>query len=526
MDPVRSRSRSIRSLKLFYGNNSTLIGNTTLFGKAIAASNGMNDKKFYITTSIAYTNAAPHIGYALEEVQADVLARFYRSKEPIFFLTGTDEHGATNVRAADKAGVSVAEFTEAIAGKFKALKESLNLSWDDFIRTTDRVRHWPGAELMWQKLVLAHDIYKKNYNGLYCIGHEAFITRKDLVGGKCRDHLTEPEVIEEENYFFRLSKYAGEIETSIKSDKLRIVPETRKNEILSLIKNEGLEDVSFSRPRKDLSWGIPVPGDDSETMYVWCDALTNYLSAVGYGRNKDYKKFWPADIQVIGKDILRFHAAIWPGMLLSAGLPLPRTIFVHGFVTVDGQKMSKTIGNIVDPFVLVKKYGIDAVRYYLLREIPSGEDGDYSEAKFKERYNGDLANGLGNFAARVLTLGVSSGKFFEKLEIEEKIEKKVSETREKVYGATENFKLHEALAALWGLISFGDAYVNEKKPWAIEDAKAKEAAIFNLVVILDNVAALLQPFLPETSEKITQCIKWDGNTLKIEKAEKLFPRLL
>jgi len=491
----------------------------------------MDEKKFYITTAIDYVNGPPHIGHALEKVQADVLARHYRLKGGnVFFLTGTDEHGAKVARAAEAAHKAPQEFVDGLSAQFKSLKEALNLSWDDFIRTSDRIRHWPGAQLIWQRLAAAGDIYKKRYRGLYCFGHEAFVTRKDLVDGKCRDHLTKPEVMEEENYFFRLSKYAKEIEDKIKNNELRILPETRKNEILSFINKEGLEDVSFSRPRKDLPWGIPVPGDESETMYVWCDALANYLSAIGYGQTRNieiskFQKWWPADIQLIGKDILRFHAAIWPGMLLSAGLPLPKELFVHGFITVEGQKISKTIGNVIDPFALVEKYGTDAVRYYLLREIPSGEDGDWSNAKFRERYNGDLANGLGNFAARVLTLGEQPGNFSRKTEVDRGIAAKISDVRKKINENVENFKFHEALAALWEFISSGDVYVNEKKPWAIKDERAKKETIFNLIVVLDNVAAFLAPFLPETAAKITKSINWEGDNLNVRRTGVLFPRI-
>lgn len=498
--------------------------------------------KFYITTAIDYSNAPPHIGHALEKVQADVLARFYRTKgKNVFFLTGTDEHGVKNVRAAESAGKDLQEFTGEIAEKFKALKGELNLSWDDFIRTTDQARHWPGVRLMWEKLHAAGDIYKKKYKGLYCVGHEAFVTRKDLVPtpfptGRnsdrsvgvddiCADHGTSPEVVEEENYFFRLSKYSEEIGKKIRSGELKVVPEGRQNEILSLVEKEGLKDVSFSRPRKDLDWGIPVPGDDTQTIYVWCDALTNYLSAIGYGRDDSWQKLWPPDIQLIGKDILRFHAAIWPGMLLSAGLQLPKKIFVHGFVTVDGQKMSKTIGNIVDPVELVEEYGTDAVRYYLLREIPSGEDGDFSEEKFRERYNGDLANGLGNFAARVLTLGAGLGEVGSDLSPNKEVVQRIETAKSGVSEKLEAFKLHEALAEIWRLIGFGDAYANKTTPWGISDPKEKARVVFDLVVVLDNVAALLAPFLPETAEKITKNVNWQDSVLKVEKGEVLFPRL-
>lgn len=485
-----------------------------------------SSKKFYITTAIDYVNAPPHIGHALEKIQADVLARYYRARgRDVFFLTGTDEHGATNVRGAKKAGEQVEEFTEKISARFRAFKEALNLSWDDFIRTSDKIRHWPGAQLMWKKLVESGDIYKKSYKGLYCVGHEAFITEKELIDGKCPEHRTQPEVTEEENYFFRLSKYSKDIGDKIRKNELKIVPESRKNEILSLIDKEGLEDVSFSRPKSVLSWGIPVPGDEMETMYVWCDALTNYLTAIGFGRNDDWKKLWPADIQVIGKNILRFHAAIWPGMLISAGIHLPKKLFVHGFLTIDGEKMSKTIGNVVDPFEIVKKYGTDAVRYYLLREIPAYEDGDFSIPKLESLYNADLANGLGNFTARVLALAEVIDFDGQNLKPEDHIDFQIRGARDSVYEKIEGFKLHEALAAIWHLIGFGDAYINHEAPWEIRDTKKKSQIIFNLVVILDNVAAILKPFLPETSQKITKSIEWHGNTIKINRGEVLFPRL-
>ena len=479
-------------------------------------------KKFYITTAIDYTNARPHIGHALEKIQADVLARYARLKgKEVWFLTGTDEHGVKIARAAEAAGKKPQEFVDGLAGDFKHLKEALNLSWDDFIRTTDRERHWPGTVLIWKKLAEAGDIYKKKYRGLYCVGHEAFVTEKDLIDGKCEDHGKAPEVLEEENYFFKLSKYSKQIGTAIKKGELQILPEGRRNEILSLIEKEGLRDVSFSRPRKDLSWGIPVPGDDTQTMYVWCDALANYLSAIGYGRNDDWKKWWPADVHVIGKDILRFHAAIWPGMLLAANLPLPKAIYVHGFINVEGKKISKLLGNVIDPFELTKKYGTDAVRSYLLKEIPSGEDSDFSVAKFEAVYNGELANGLGNFAARVLAL---AEKYLDlkAVAFPKEIDERVATARKKVEDGIATFRLHEAFGAVFDLVHFGDEYVNRTKPWETKD----KTAISNLIVLLDNIAGLISPFLPATAEKITQSIVWakDGK-LTIKKGEVLFPRL-
>ena len=472
--------------------------------------------KFYVTTSIPYVNAGPHIGFALEIVEADALSRYHRNKgEDILFVTGADEHGAKIVQAAEAAGKKPQEFVDEISGKFGALKRTLSLSWDDFIRTSDKKRHWPSAQKLWLELVKADDIYKKNYKGLYCIGHEAFITEKDLIDGKCRDHKKEPEVVEEENYFFRLSKYSKEIESRIKNQKLKIVPESRENEILSFLK-EGLEDVSFSRPTKDLNWGIPVPNDPKHTMYVWCDALSNYISALGYGSGDESKleKYWPADVHVIGKDILRFHAAIWPGMLLSAGLPLPKSIFVHGFITVGGEKMSKTLGNVVDPFEVVKKYGTDALRYYLLREIPSGEDGDFTYDKFEERYNADLAKGLGNLVSRVLTLA-------QKSDVKEvkNFKSEIKTAGENVEKVMSEFKFNDALAAIWRLVASGDKYVDDKKPWALNsDSEEFKKTIGSLLYLISEIGKLLEPFLPETSEKISELVK-------NKKSGTLFPRI-
>ena len=478
--------------------------------------------KFYITTSIPYVNSSPHLGNVLDSVYADVLARYHRQRgEDVRFLTGSDEHGVKIVRSAEAAGITPKEFVDQNSAKFRALKETLNLSWDDFIRTSDQVRHWPGAQKLWNALAEKGYLYKKSYKGLYCVGHEAFVTEKDLENGICKDHQKKPEIISEENWFFKLSKYSKEIESKIKSDELKIVPEGKKHEILSLLK-EGLEDVSFSRPSKDLSWGVPVPGDPTQTMYVWADALTNYISALGYGSSdeKDFKKYWPADAQVIGKDNLRFHAAIWPGMLLSAGLPLPKTVFVHGFLTVDGQKISKTVGNVIDPVDLVKKYGTDPVRYYLLREVSPFEDGDFSYEKFEAAYNGDLANGIGNFSARVLALAEKAGNLAAG-KVSPEIEAAIEKTREELEEKIGEYKFHEAASVIWGLISFGDSYVNEKKPWQNPDP----GVLLDLVTILENVAELLSPFIPGTAEKISKCIVREGKTIRISKSGILFPRL-
>ena len=483
--------------------------------------------KFYITTAIDYVNAKPHIGHALEKIQADVLARYHRAKgDDVWFLTGTDEHGTKIARAAELAGKSAQEFADENAGYFKELKNSLNLSWNDFIRTTEK-RHVDGVQKLWKKIHDAGDLYKKKYQGLYCVGCEAFVTERELTDGKCQIHQKEPEKVDQENWFFRLSKYSGEIESAIKSDKLKVVPESRKNEILSFIKS-GLEDVSFSRPKKDLSWGIPVPNDPDQVMYVWCDALSNYITAVGYADESSvFKKLWPADLQVIGKDILRFHAAIWPGMLLSAGLPLPKSIFVHGFITVEGQKMSKTLGNIIDPAELSRKYGSDAVRYYLLREISTSEDGDYGNKKFEDRYNADLANGIGNLVSRVATLGerITPVKFDFSKDVEDSVKRECA----RVFGEYEKsigeIKLNEAISYVWELVSFSDRYINGKKPWAVKDQEEFRKIIVNACYLIGVIGNLSSPFIPETAEKISGQISYADSCFKIKRGVTLFPRL-
>lgn len=487
--------------------------------------------KFYITTSIPYANAGPHVGHILDPLVADVLARYHRVKgDETRFLVGTDEHGAKIVRTAEKQGKTPQELVDENSEKFRALQKLLQNSPDDFIRTSDQKRHWPGAQKMWQTLVASGDIYKKAYRGLYCVGHEAFVTEKDLVDGKCQDHQAAPEVIEEENWFFRLSKYSDAIGQKIRSNEFRVVPESRKNEILSLI-DSGLEDVSFSRPAKDLSWGVPVPGDPTQTMYVWCDALVNYISAIGYGHEDPesrvlFEKWWPADLQVVGKDNLRFHAAIWPGMLLSAGISLPKALFVHGFVNVEGAKISKTVGNVILPDEIVEKYGVDPVRYFFLREFSPYEDGNFSYQKLEDRYNGDLANGLGNLVARVATLGEKISPVH--IEFKKDIEKEIDTACDNVFKEYEihvaEFRLNEALADIWKLIGTADKYINDKKPWSLEGEELRHV-VANASYLIGTVANLLEPFLPETSKKIREQINFTDSVIEIKKGGSLFPRL-
>jgi len=491
--------------------------------------------KFYITTAIDYVNAKPHIGHALEKIQADVLARYHRLQgDEVFFLTGVDEHGAKIVRAAETAGKEPGEFTDEISDKFVKLTKKLNISNDDFIRTTDQEKHWPGFFKIWETIKSKGDLYKGTYEGLYCVGHEAFMKKSDLKDGLCPDHKSEPEKIKEENYFFKLSKYKKDLEKLYENKTIEIYPETRTNEVLSMLKDS--EDVSASRPSKDIAWGVPIPDDPEHTAYVWIEALTNYLSGIGYGTNDDWSKWWPADVHVIGKDILRFHAIIWPAMLLSAGLKLPKSIAVHGFITVDDEKMSKTVGNVIDPIELVEKYGIDPVRYFLMREIPSTEDGDFSYKKLEDRYNGDLANNLGNLISRTAKLieTRANGELnFDQNFVGLDVKKEIKETWIEYDRTIGEFKLHETLAAVWNLLAFANSYIDLHKPWAEdEDAQDFLTTITSVLDIILNVAWLIKPFMPETSDRIFDAFgaspdskQWNGFKFKVNKTEPLFPRI-
>ncbi|PIU15340.1 methionine--tRNA ligase [bacterium (Candidatus Gribaldobacteria) CG08_land_8_20_14_0_20_39_15] len=506
-------------------------------------------EKFYITTSIAYTNSLPHIGYALELIQADVAARYNRLLgKNVWFLTGTDEHGSKIARAAKEAGKTPQNFCNEISIKFKELKAILDLSFDDFIRTTDQLRHWPVVHNVWQKLKENNDIYKKKYKGLYCVGCEAFLTEKDLIDGKCPNHKKEPEIIEEENYFFRLSKYQAGLKDILENDKIKIFPEAKKNEMLNFIK-EGLEDVSCSRSKKKLQWGISVPDDANQVVYVWFEALINYLSALGYGASNSEKLelYWPPDIQVIGKDITRFHLLLWPAMLLSLGLSLSKSFLIHGYITVGGEKMSKSLGNVISPFELIEKYTqkignkeatIDAVRYFLLREISPTEDGDFTYEKFEGRYNSDLAAGIGNLVARVLAVAIklnpksgirnpkpAKGEALRGRQIQNsKLQKETEKTKEKYEVAVGDFKFNEALGAIWELIGFCDKYINDEKPW--ENRENSKEVISNLLFIIYSIAEMLKPFMPQTAEKILEQIKTGSYKLSSEsKSQPLFPRI-
>lgn len=484
-------------------------------------------KKVFISTSIPYVNAAPHLGHALEFVQADVLARKHRAiGDSVFFLSGSDENSLKNVRSAEKLGVPVKSLVDENYAKFFELKNRLDISFDDFIRTTE-IRHFKGAEKLWR--ACEKDIYKKKYSGLYCVGCEEFYKEEELENGLCPDHKVRPELVEEENYFFKLSQYQKKLKDIIEKDEVRIIPETRKNEVLSFI-NSGLQDFCISRSsERAKGWGIDVPGDSSQKMWVWFDALSNYINALGYGSEDESKfnEFWQNNdfkVHVIGKGIVRFHSVYWLAMLLSAGISLPKTIFVHGYVTVDNQKMSKSVGNVIDPVELVDKYGVDAVRYFLLREIPSAGDGDFTFEKFEKRYNSDLASGLGNLFSRTVAMVIKAGMdkdfeiapeqmFFKK---EEEIEKKVSD---------KFFQFNDTLSDIWELVAFCDKYIDEEKPWEIKDLEKQKLIFSNLLFSLFAVSRLAEPFLPETSEKMKEQLGESEGIFNIKKGESLFPRI-
>lgn len=484
----------------------------------------MNKKTFLISTAIDYPSEPGHLGHALEKVQADVIARYKRLQGfDVHFSTGTDEHGQKIQRYAQKANKKPQEFVDEMSKFFRDLCKMLNISDDDFVRTTEK-RHLKVVQEIIKKIYKKGDIYKGKYKGLYCVDCESYYLLKDLEDGKCPVHHKPLETIEEETYFFRMSRYQKQLLRHIQENKNFIIPESKRNEILNRLKKP-LQDLSISR--KTVEWGIPLPFDKKLSLFVWVDALINYLTTIDYPGNK-FKQFWPVDVHVIGKDIVWHHSVIWGSLLLSLGFPLPKTIFVHGFITVDGQKMSKSLGNVIDPFELVEKYGTDAVRYYLLREIPPTEDGDFTYEKFEQRYNSDLASGIGNLVARVSKMvenqlkthpAVSGTKRIpQNAGQNPKIKKEIEKTKKKHKKALEEFKFNEALKAIWNLISFCDKYIEQERPW--EKKKGANLILNDLLFALNSIADLLSPFLPETSEKILKQLEG-----KIKKAKSLFPRI-
>lgn len=459
--------------------------------------------KFYITTSIPYVNAAPHTGHALEFTQTDIIARYSRlAGKEVFLTTGADENSLKNVQAAESLGMSTAELCAKNAKLFRELADRLNLTYDSFIRSSIKEEHWPGVEELWRRCNDAGDIYKKEYRGLYCVDCELFYKESELANGLCPVHYRKPQLVEEENYFFRLSRYQDRIEKLIESDELKIFPETRKHEMLNFIRG-GLEDFSISRSEKrSHGWGVPVPGDGSQRIYVWFDALAVYLTGVGYGKDdKRFGKWWPADVHVIGKDIIRFHSVYWPAMLLSAKLALPKILSVHGFLTVEGKKMGKSLGNIIDPLGLIEKYTADGLRYYLVRDIPTFHDSDFAMVGLKDRYNKELLGDLGNLVNRVLTIAEKTGKneFTGTMELPQRL--RISEIKRKMDG----LELHESLDAIMEFVRECNAYVNRKEPWRLK-GRDLDGALYNLLESLRSLIIPLHPFLPSTCERIADML--------------------
>ncbi|RLJ08858.1 MAG: methionine--tRNA ligase [Candidatus Aenigmatarchaeota archaeon] len=445
-------------------------------------------KTFFITTPIYYVNDTPHIGHAYTTIAADVIARWERLKgKNVFFLTGTDENSSKTIKGAEKYGFKdVKKYTDKMAEKWKKVWNELNISFTDFIRTTQE-RHKKTVEVFFRKVWENGDIYKGKYAGLYCEGCEAFLTENELVNGLCPHHKTRPKVLTEENYFFRLSKYQEKLLVFMERNPEFVKPETRRNEVINLIK-QGLKDISISRP--GLEWGIRVPVDKEHVFWVWFDALINYISAD--------PENWPADLHLMAKDILRFHAIVWPAMLMSAGYELPKRLFAHGFFTVNGEKISKSLGNAIDPVEIAKKYSVDALRYFLMREIPFGEDGDFSEEALKKRVNGELVSDLGNLVSRVLTLSERyKGQVKGRDEISEKL------NFEKINSYMERLELHHALMEIFSFIRAMNKYINEKEPWKMKGEELGNV-LYNLLEGLRVVSVLLYPFMPETAEKITE----------------------
>jgi methionyl-tRNA synthetase len=469
--------------------------------------------KYYLTTAIPYVNGRAHVGHTLEYFQADTVRRYHQLLgEEVLLLSGADENALKNVQAAQKEGLEPQAYLDKYSQIWRDTYELVGVHLDVFQRGSDKEKHWPGVQKLWKLCEEAGDIYKKSYEGWYCVGCESFKTETELVDGLCPIHQKKPDLIKEENYFFKLSKYQDKLIELIESGEFKVTPDNKKAEALSFIKS-GLEDFSISRSNERAQGvGVPVPGDDSQKIYVWFDALNIYMTGIGFGWDeKEWEKWWPADLHIIGKDINRFHTVYWPAMLLSAGIPLPKQIMIHGFVNAKGgEKFSKSLGNAPEPKEVIEKYGLEPIRYFLLSQTPINGDSDFNPDRFEEIYNADLANGLGNLAARVaklcekntVTAPDAPTSFDPDLETPLK-----------------EFKFNECLQHIWSEIQSADKKVNEEKPWELEGEKAKEV-LLDLVQRIQHIAFNLQPFLPETSEKILN--QFSG---EIKSSAPLFPRL-
>lgn len=474
-------------------------------------------RTFYLTTTLPYVNADPHIGFALELVQADTLVRLWRSQgHEVFFSTGTDEHGQKIYEAAEKAGKSTQEYVDYYANEFQRLKGTLGLSDDlHFIRTTSP-QHKLAAEEMWKRCMAKGDIYKKLFEGLYCVGCEKFLTKKEIIDDLCHIHKTAPELLKEENYFFRFSKYQEKLLEYLNRSNV-IIPEWRRIEALNFVK-EGLEDFSISREKSKLTWGVPVPEDDTQVMYVWFDALTNYISTLGWPEDAEgnFKNFWEEGhtLQMAGKDQVRFQSLMWQAMLMSADIKNTDQVFYHGFINSGGQKMSKSIGNVISPYELVQKYGTEATRYLLLRHVHSTEDTDVTWEKLDEWYTAGLTNGIGNLVARVMKLCADN--------LSAPIaEPEAPQGKEEIKKALEGFSFNQALELVFSLIAIADERITRDEPFKVvkSDPTQGRVMLAGLAAEVWNIGYLLGPFMPETSKKILDAVKEN------KKPENLFPRL-
>jgi methionyl-tRNA synthetase len=468
----------------------------------------MKPKKFYITTPIYYANAKPHVGSAYTTIAADIFARWnkFQGKE-VYFLTGTDEHGQKIQDTAKEQGLSPKEFVDNIAKDFKKVFKTLNISNNDFIRTTDK-DHEKEVQKILQELYDKKLIYKGVYESYYCVGCEQYLNKRDLEDGKCPLHKKEPEKLKEESYMFKLSSFEKKLLKLIQSGKYEILPKKKRNEVISFIKG-GLEDISISRKKSKVSWGIELPFDSNHTCYVWVDAFWNYIT--GLRTQENNKKFWAPDVQLMANDILRVHATIWPALLLGLDIKLPKTLFIHGYFTVNGQKMSKSLGNVISPTYLIEKYGADSLRYFIIRNIPFGDDGDFSEQTLVDRHNNELANKLGNLVSRTTALA-------EKNKIKKTENKLLKKLKQKqIEKLINNYELDKALNEIFSFIDICNEYIQSKKPWETKDQKV----LYELIDSIKAIAILLYPFIPDTSEKIAKQLDFELILNNIDKPLKV-----